>query len=167
MNGLSIFENFIDEKEEKELLEFIYNQQWSNALSRRVQHYGYEYSYFPPYTVKKTVEIPEIFQNYINQIDESFNQVIVNEYLPGQGIGKHVDHKKLFGDTISSLSLGSATTMIFSYGKEKYEYYIKPRTLIIMEDDARWKYAHEIPARKKDNDIERKTRVSLTFRTVV
>ncbi len=169
--GLTIVEDYLSEEEEKDLLEFIYDQKWMSALSRRVQHYGYEYSYRPPYELKEAPPIPDAFQKYADDLDKSFNQVIVNEYTPGQGIGKHTDHKRLFGERIVSISLGSATTMIFARDGEKEEYYVYPRTLIIMEGSARWKYTHEIPARKSDKvdgkTTQRGTRVSLTFRTVV
>ncbi len=43
----------------------------------------------------------------------SFDQLIVNEYQPGQGISPHIDNKTLFSDIIVSLSLGSNAVMIF------------------------------------------------------
>jgi len=169
--GLIIVEDYISEDEEKELLEFINQQQWLTALSRRVQHYGYEYSYRPPYELKEAPAIPDLFQKYAAKLNPGFNQIIVNEYTPGQGIGKHTDRKRLFGDCIASISLGSATTMIFAHDDQAEAFYILPRTLIIMEGDARWKFTHEIPGRKFDQvdgkSIPRGTRVSLTFRTVV
>jgi alkylated DNA repair dioxygenase AlkB len=165
--GLTIVEDFISEQEEKELLNYINTKSWLNSLSRRVQHYGFEYDYKSP-QLKPAIPIPEIFSRYYEKIGCNFNQVIVNEYEPGQGIGKHTDHKKLFGDTIASISLGSATSFIFGYGNVENEFYVKPRTLILMEGDARWKYYHYIPSRKSDtiNDeiIKRKTRISITFR---
>ncbi len=167
--GLTIIEDYINEQEEKELLDFIYSQEWSSALSRSVQHYGFEYSYTPPYNVKPAKEIPPLFQKYMHDINPDLNQVIVNEYIPGQGIGKHTDHKLHFGDMIVSLSLGSATTIIFRRGNFSESLYVLPRTLIIMEKEARWEFTHEIPARKSDvvngEKISRGTRISLTFRT--
>lgn len=170
MDTLTIVEDYLSKNEEKELLEYIYSQPWSKVLSRRVQHYGYEYSYFPPYGVKKTKEIPKLFLNYINKINPKFNQVIVNEYLPGQGIGKHTDHKLFFNDMICSLSLGSPT-IIFRKGENREEIFLKNKSLLIMSGESRWKWTHEIPQRKGDaingNYIERQTRISLTFREVV
>jgi len=146
MDGLTIVEDFITEEEEKELVTFINSQEWMSALSRRVQHYGYEYGYFPPYEVKPTKEIPDIFRKYVDKINPGFNQVIVNEYEPGQGIGKHTDHKRHFGDMIASISLLSATTIVFAKDDHIENIYVQPRTLIIMEGDARWKFTHEIPS---------------------
>lgn len=170
ITGLTIIEEYITEEEEKQLLEFINCQPWIPSLSRRVQHYGYEYNYKPPYDLSDAPPIPDLFLKYGRQIDQKFNQVIVNEYTPGQGIGKHIDHKRLFGDRIASLSLGSGVAMIFRSNDLVKEFYIQPRTLIIMEEDARWKFTHEIPSRKSDlvqgKTVPRKTRVSLTFRIV-
>jgi alkylated DNA repair dioxygenase AlkB len=42
-----------------------------------------------------------------------FNQLIINEYEPGQGINPHVDNTTLFTDTVVSLSLGSEAIMNF------------------------------------------------------
>ena len=167
--GLTVKEEYISEEEEKKLLDFLYAQEWSTKLSRRTQHYGYEYVYTPPYNLQPAPKVPEMLQEYGDMICSNyFNQVIVNEYTPGQGIGKHTDHKRLFGDVIASISLGSATTIIFSQGDTHVELYVKPRTLIIMEDEARWRATHEIAGKKSDmvsgKVIPRGTRVSITYR---
>ena len=44
---------------------------------------------------------------------ELADQLIVNDYAPGQGIPAHVD-APLFTDTIISISLGSSCVMEFS-----------------------------------------------------
>jgi len=169
LTGLTIIEDFISPRKEEELLSFIDSQPWSDVLKRRVQHYGFSYSYTPPYKVGKAPKIPPLFREIAGEIDPLLNQTIVNEYTPGQGIAPHVDHKTLFGDTVASLSLGSATTMVLSYGGVKEEIRLEPRSVIILQDDARWKWAHSIPARKSDlvdgKRVPRGRRVSLTFRT--
>lgn len=40
-----------------------------------------------------------------------FNQLIINEYNPGQGINPHIDNPILFSSPIVSLSLGSDCIM--------------------------------------------------------
>ena len=42
-----------------------------------------------------------------------FDQLIVNEYQPGQGISPHIDNQTLFGDVVVSVSLSSNTIMTF------------------------------------------------------
>lgn len=43
----------------------------------------------------------------------TFDQLIINEYQPGQGINPHIDNVKLFAEPIVSLSLGSECIMEF------------------------------------------------------
>lgn len=42
-----------------------------------------------------------------------FDQLIINEYTPGQGINPHIDNPTLFSSPIVSLSLGSDCVMEF------------------------------------------------------
>jgi alkylated DNA repair dioxygenase AlkB len=49
---------------------------------------------------------------------QSPNSIIVNEYEAGQGIMPHVDAPKLFGPTITALSLLSDCVMTFQHVKE-------------------------------------------------
>lgn len=171
--GLTLKENFLTEAESKELIEYIDSREWMSALSRRVQHYGFEYGYKHPYKMTELKEpIPEIFLKHMRKLGNKFNQVIVNEYLSGQGIGAHTDHKKHFDDKIVSVSLLSPVVMVFApedNKSEKYPVLLKPRSAVILEGDARWNFTHEIPARHRDifdgKTYYRSRRVSLTFRT--
>lgn len=43
--GLYLFEDFINESEEKELIENLDKDKWEKLTNRRVQHYGYEFIY--------------------------------------------------------------------------------------------------------------------------
>lgn len=45
--------------------------------------------------------------------------------------------------------------------------YLEPRSLLILKDDARYKWKHGITSRKSDNGVKRQKRVSLTFRKVI
>lgn len=100
------------------------------------------------------------------------DQVIVNEYLPGQGISAHVDCRPCFGDVIASLSLGSACAMQLRQvgGDGRLDLVLPPRSLIVMRGTARHGWTHAIPARKSDvidgRRIPRGRCVSLTFRTM-
>jgi len=51
-------------------------------------------------------------------------------------------------------------------GKPKKEIVLAQRSLVMMYGEARSIWKHSIPARLKDNGIERGTRISLTFRNV-
>lgn len=178
IDGLTYIPDYISAEQENELLAVIDRQEWSNELKRRVQHYGYKYDYtarnldhslylgaLPAWLVP----IPEKLYKggYFQRKPE---QVIINEYEPGQGISAHTDVVSAFGETVASLSLGSGCAMQFSNGDIKHDIYLEPRSLIVMSGDARYKWKHAIPARKSDivngMKLPRTRRASLTFRTV-
>ena len=109
---------------------------------------------------------------YDNKIfSQLSDQVIINEYNPGQGISPHIDCIPCFGGVICSLSLLSPCIMDFKKGKDKHQILLKPRSLLIMKDEARYEWKHSIASRKSDNingtKTPRKRRVSMTFRTVI
>ena len=104
---------------------------------------------------------------------EVADQVIINEYKPGQGISSHIDCEPCFKNTIVSLSLGSGCIMDFTNksNKKKIPVWLAPRSLVVLSGEARYKWLHGIAARKSDkwdgNEYERQRRVSLTFRKVI
>jgi alkylated DNA repair dioxygenase AlkB len=179
IEGFSYHPNYISPDEEKRLIETIDQKSWMNDLKRRVQHYGYRYDY-KSRIVKNDFFIgtlPAWLNNLSLQLhqDNLFpkppDQVIVNEYLPGQGISAHIDCIPCFGKTIASLSLGSGAVMVFTKGSEKHEIYLEPRSLVLLSGAARYEWSHSIPARQSDNcdgiKIARARRLSLTFRNVI
>ena len=100
-------------------------------------------------------------------------QVIINEYLPGQGIAAHIDCAPCFGPEIASISLLSGCLMRFTSAKTDrvFDQYLAPRSLALMQGAARYEWAHGIAARKSDvvggQKLLRSRRISLTFRTMV
>jgi len=176
--GLHYVADFIPPSEEASLVAIIDRQPWLTGLKRRVQHYGWKYDY----TARRVHEsmrlgtLPDWLATYCRKLHEGGyfstlpDQVIVNEYLPGQGITPHVDCVPCFGDTIASISLGSACIMEFSKGMEKIPVWLEPRSLVILTGDARYGWKHAIPQRKTDMHSggrhTRNRRLSLTFRTV-
>jgi alkylated DNA repair dioxygenase AlkB len=175
--GLVIIPNYITQEQEEAYLKRVYAAQWSNSLKRRTQHFGYSYDYKSRNAAKKVEPLP----GYTHQLCERLvkdgyfekfpEQLIVNEYTPGQGISAHVD-SCVFGDPVVSLSLSSATCIVFTElsTQKRVDLYVKPRTLLIMSGDSRWKWSHAIPSRRSDYSsdlcemVPRDTRVSLTFR---
>lgn len=99
------------------------------------------------------------------------DQIIVNEYLPGQGISEHIDCTPCFGGTICSLSLGSSCLMDFTKGALKQSILLEPRSLLILKSDSRYLWKHGIASRRIDKlrslQIKRERRISLTFRNVI
>ena len=97
------------------------------------------------------------------------DQLIVNEYLPGQGIASHVDCEPCFGDTITTVSLGSECVMHFTRTEDQYAFdlLLQVGSALVFSGDARYRWKHGIKARKKDHGRPRGRRVSLTFRNVL
>ena len=109
-------------------------------------------------------------EEYITELPD---QLIVNEYEPGQGISNHIDCEPCFTGIIASLSLGSSCVMNFT-SKESGEVipvFLEPRSLVVLKGEARYGWMHGIPARKSDDmagrTVRRSRRVSLTFRKVI
>src|SRR5262249_10659864 len=107
--------DYLDEPRERALIEEIDGMPWLTELRRRVQHYGYKYDYKGR---KVTPEmylgpLPAWLQPLCQELKDRglmprvADQVIINEYTPGQGIAPHVDCVPCFADTIASLTLGS------------------------------------------------------------
>jgi alkylated DNA repair dioxygenase AlkB len=83
-----------------------------------------------------------------------------------------VDCIPCFGDTIASLSLGSGCLMDFTHSNtaQKTSLFLPPRSLLLLQSDARTHWQHGIAKRKSDVvdgvKVHRGRRVSLTFRNV-
>ncbi|WP_430440232.1 alpha-ketoglutarate-dependent dioxygenase AlkB [Shinella sp.] len=101
------------------------------------------------------------------------DQVIANEYLPGQGISAHVDCAPCFDDTIISISLLSQCEMNFRErsSSRSLAVLLHPHSGILLKGVSQYDWTHEIPARKSDvvddTKVNRGRRISLTFRKVI
>ena len=179
--GLTYLPDFMDQESHDRLLANVDSQPWLNDLKRRVQHYGYKYDY-KARRVDPSMRIgalPEWAMALADQLvdrglmRELPDQLIINEYEPGQGIASHVDCVPCFTDSIASLSLGSSCVMTFT-GKETghvIPLLLEPRSVVALRGEARYEWTHGIAARKTDiyqgRTIHRRRRVSLTFRKVI
>jgi len=185
--GLSVIQEYVTPAEETHLLKELDSLPWVVDFSRKLQYYGYRNEREKPYhLVPIPEEIPECLHSIMDQVVEENliykrpEQVIINDYTPGQGIRPHFDRKDYFDNTIIGVSLGSDCVMEFTpqenkkenIGKEKVYVYMPKRSLYVIEDDARYEWLHGIPGRKNDklNDgkvVARQRRVSITFRNVI
>jgi alkylated DNA repair dioxygenase AlkB len=181
IRGLRYIQDYINEDEHEVLLAQIDKNNWIKDLKRRVQHYGFMYDYksrrvshtmrvgpLPPWLQ----ELAEKLQTdgYMSKVAD---QVIVNEYEPGQGISSHIDCEPCFERIVVSLSLGSDCVMDFTnkFDKTKMSVWLARRSIIILSDEARYKWLHGIAPRKSDEwdgqKYYRRRRISLTFRSVI
>ncbi|WP_395774269.1 alpha-ketoglutarate-dependent dioxygenase AlkB [Agrobacterium pusense] len=179
--GIVPFEGFLSPQEEAATATILDAGEWSTELKRRVQHFGYRYDYkaravapdaylgpLPPWLGVFAKRLMK--DGYCENLPD---QVIANEYLPGQGISAHVDCVPCFDDTIVSISLLSACEMVFRdlHGPGTCGVVLHPRSGLLLMGSGRYDWTHEIPARKSDivNGVKtvRSRRISLTFRKVI
>lgn len=179
--GLTYLENYLNVDYQKQLINIIDQQNWSKVLNRRVQHYGYKYDYKKGSLASSSYlgALPDWAQSLANKLYQDGltakipDQVIVNEYEPGQGIKSHIDCFPCFGNTIISLSLSSPGVMDFTHSltHEKVSILLEPGGVLVMQGAARYDWQHGIAARKKDTykgtEFMRTRRVSVTFREVL
>ncbi|XP_041993209.1 uncharacterized protein LOC121743886 [Salvia splendens] len=100
-----------------------------------------------------------------------FNQLIVNIYQPGEGIGAHVDLMR-FEDGIAIVSLESACVMRFSpveASSDSVELLLSPGSLVLMWGEARYLWKHEINRKPgfqiwQGQEIHQESRTSITLR---
>lgn len=178
--GLTLTPEWITADEALRFEALIDGAPWQTDLKRRVQHYGYRYDYRAR-VVTRDMDLgplPNWLQGIALRVGRAAgfetcpDQIIINEYLPGQGISPHVDCRPCFGPAIASLSLGCAVDMIFQHPQNKAQSVVRlqPRILMSMTGPARQDWTHSIPARKSDLvegvRVQRARRISLTFRTV-
>ena len=160
------------------MLDEIDSQSWIVDYLRRLQYYGYRNELENPYDlIPFPVSMPPMIYQLSEEIVEQGilllqpDQVIINEYVPGEGIKPHKD-RAYYENQICGVNLGSGCIMRFIRGKneEVIDVEIPRRSVYVMQDDARKKWKHAIPPRKKDNIAgtvkHRDRRVSITYRKV-
>src|SRR5438105_957337 len=113
IEGLQYVPDFVTIEEHDRLLRQIDIGEWRADMRRRVQHYGYRYDYrsrsvdysmrigeLPPWAAEIAGRL--LAERYFTELPD---QMIVNEYEPGQGISNHIDCEPCFTRVVASLSL--------------------------------------------------------------
>jgi alkylated DNA repair dioxygenase AlkB len=175
--GLSYCHQLLTIAEQGRILQEVDARPWLSDLKRRVQHYGYKYDYksravnpsmyvgpLPAFAIDVARSLMER-----SLVDEMPDQLIVNEYEPGQGITAHTDCEPRFKDIIVTVSLGWAYEMDFisvATGEVRSAL-LEPGSALVMQGEARYEWMHRIKARVSDRGVPRQRRVSLTFRNVI
>ena len=180
--GLKFIEGFLTLEEEDACVQRVDAaiDQWRDDLSRRVQHYGWRYDY-KARAITPDMHIGALpdwlsrlahkLYNETGLFDKVPEQVIVNEYLPGQGIATHIDHPG-FGPTVCTISLLDDWEMDFSEDwKDKSPALLRRGSCVLLTGASRSVWQHGIAPRKTESlesgRRNRRRRLSLTFRTVV
>ena len=158
IQGLQLIQDIITPEYHDYLLAVIDQQPWITDMRRRVQHYGYRYDY-----KSRSVDasqflgaLPVWCRPFLEQlqhaglVEQVPDQLIINEYEPGQGISSHIDCRPCFGEVILSLTLNSSCVMELTRDEEKVPLLLEPRSLLVLQGEARHVWKHGIPARKKD-----------------
>jgi len=99
--GLNYLASWLGQDRQRTLLAEIDVSPWSTQLRRRVQHYGHKYDYgrraVSATDTGTATPVPGWAAVLADRLhaeghtDHVADQVIVNEYQPGQGIRAHVD----------------------------------------------------------------------------
>jgi alkylated DNA repair protein alkB family protein 8 len=177
--GLHIYHEFISKSMEDELIKEIDSQTWVVDYNRRLQYYGYRNELEAPYgLIRYPVSMPSLISKLSENLVEQKilvvqpDQVIINEYAPGEGLRPHKD-RNYFENQICGVNLGSGCIMryIKISGGDVVDVEVPRRSVYVMQDDARYKWNHSIPPRKKDvvdgNVKPRERRISITYRKVI
>lgn len=194
--------DFISEQEEAYLQQQVYRSpkpKWTQLSGRRLQNWGG----LPHSKGMLAEKIPDWLQTYCEKISslgpfggKLANHVLVNEYKPGEGIMPHEDGP-LYYPTVTTISLGSHTLLDFytpvgsmhgdtpqtEENRFLFSLLVKPRSLLILQDEMYQRLLHGIRPTDQDTLTEtvvnlaaagaqpgetltRGTRVSLTVRHV-
>lgn len=178
--GLLLLPGFLSADEAATYLDRIDQEPWLDDLSRRVQHHGWRYDY-KARSVSRDMRLgalPTWAAEIAGRLHTAGHfecppdQVIVNEYLPGQGIASHIDCQPCFGPVVATVSLGDAWLMDFTSPQgELVAVELPVGSVAVLTGDARRRWRHGIAKRKSDpltgGRRTRRRRVSATFRTVV
>jgi len=189
--GATLIEDFVTEQEEVEMLACVDgDERWQRLAKRKVLHYGYAFDYGTRDANEPTKPMPAFVNEILTRASAlnapgageclDCDQLTVNEYVCGVGIAPHVDTHSAFGATIMSLSLAGRAVMEFRLHEggdstepsERRAILMPPRSLLVLHGEARYRWLHYIPHRKRDAlvgedecETREERRVSFTFRS--
>ena len=136
--------------------------------NRRVASFGFRYDYgsravveaapFPSFLLSVRRKIAAIF----DRPADAFQQVLINEYRPGAGIGWHRDKAQF--DEVVGVSLLAPCVLRFRRKSgeawERASLNLEPRSAYLLSGPARGEWEHSIP-------VLDRLRYSITLRTLV
>jgi alkylated DNA repair dioxygenase AlkB len=157
--GLSIIDDFISEEQESFILDIIDDKK-EHVSKRKDRNSIKRYGSDRPYRANMVSQtIPDYLDDIGLKIFESGllkqkpDSISINEYLVGQEIRPHIDSPSS-GDVIIVLSLLSDAQMKFNYKNESFVVELKSKSLIVMNNEIRYKWMHSIlPVKSKRYSI--------------
>lgn len=191
--GLIYIDEYIGIDDERALIAAVHShpRAWKRLNNRTLQNWGG----LPHIKGMLPTKLPSFLHPLLEKLisDEIFpsenppNHVLVNRYLPGQGIAAHVDGPA-YRPTAAIISLSTPILMHFYQrnqtsdaipSKSFCSLLLRPRSLLILSKEAYSHVYHAILARESDhiddsvlnsrpeergNTVERRERLSLTIR---
>eukprot|EP01064_Diplonema_japonicum_P010616 TRINITY_DN17856_c0_g1_i1.p1 TRINITY_DN17856_c0_g1~~TRINITY_DN17856_c0_g1_i1.p1 ORF type:complete len:422 (+),score=152.23 TRINITY_DN17856_c0_g1_i1:39-1304(+) len=184
--GLLYIPEFLTEEEERMIINWVYDNSWDDnegKMKRRVKQYGYRFMHENGSTLAPADPVPEFLRFLIERMkritgegtfpipQEDPDQILINEYLPGQGIKSHLDKRDLFDGIISSISLNSDCVIQLKNNGKVFNQVLQRRSYFSLTGEARNEWQHGIQGQTHDviHGVmkPRDTRVSITFRRVL
>lgn len=175
-SGLRYLAEFLSAAAESRLLDQMSRvpiheaQYYGYSAKRRVASFGFSYD-FALRKLDAAAPLPdflfELRQAVADRLSlppDAFEQALINEYRPGTPLGWHRDTPEF--ESVAGVSLGGSCRIRFrpfppKRGRDPKTFTLnaEPRSLYLMQDDARWKWQHSVaPTRVQ--------RWSITFRTM-
>jgi hypothetical protein len=169
--GLTYLSEYLNEDEERTLTTAIDREEWDTSWDRRRQPYGASYGQQAGSGRSIPLWGAALAERLLHDgvIEQRFDQMLVNEYLPGQGIAMHCDYEP-FDRTVVSISLLAPCVMDLRRRTDgrRESVLLEPRGILVLSDQARYEWQHGIARRKNDHwngvRIPRQRRLSITFR---
>ncbi|XP_003915431.1 alpha-ketoglutarate-dependent dioxygenase alkB homolog 6 isoform X1 [Papio anubis] len=163
--------DFISKEEEEYLLRQVFNApkpKWTQLSGRKLQNWGG----LPHPRGMVPERLPPWLQRYVDKVSDlslfgglPANHVLVNQYLPGEGIMPHEDGP-LYYPTVSTISLGSHTVLDFYEPRRPEDddpteeprppprpttsLLLEPRSLLVLRGPAYTRLLHGIAAARED-----------------
>lgn len=188
--GLYLIPNVFSQEDNNMYMQILEEENNNPNVSNQI-HTATEYGWkFLPATIKQPKDYlgdyPEWLEkmwqkifihvkaNIPNFPEKSYpDNVLINTYDNGDGCKSHIDQLNFWDNWVVGASFGSGCTFEFTndFGNEAIEFWMPPKSIYVMIDDARYKWKHGIKYSPIDlyygDVIPRTKRISLTFRTML
>jgi alkylated DNA repair dioxygenase AlkB len=161
--GLVIVRGFVNPEEEARLVRELDERKWDHT-----QEQHYTAPDIPPFLQALATRLHEC-----GLVRQEFDRVIVNYYLPGQGMVPRIVSPHRFREEVVMVSLQAQVPMKFTQDTEPapVTVHMERRTACLLTDEARYKWRHGVEAQRFDvepvnhTQTARGRRLTVTFCT--